>query len=311
MYMKNFFKPCKEEGFTLITVLLILVLLFIYVVSLMSISQNVLSLTSHERDLVMSSSAAETGLAMAIYEINKDTYWPGSSASPDANWGGGFTSWMTFNSGDTRYSVKVFNNYNGDGDRNTDSGDRVPPGSIQLVSSGKTTRGSAGVMTIKTFLKPNAKIPAIIAKGTVELGGSIFSRGIESIYTLTTTPSSDICAQGDIVYSTSNPSSEFIIDGTVSSDTMVNISSISSVNRNRYSGTPLNRSIPDPPVEMYDLPASDVTSLKQAVEDKFPAYEITSTDDILYLDADIINSLDPGNYYVYEKALKLQQIPAL
>jgi hypothetical protein len=38
--------------------------------------------------------------------------------------------------------------------------------------------------TIKTFVKPNAKLPALFSSGTMQVKGNLFTRGITDPYTL-------------------------------------------------------------------------------------------------------------------------------
>jgi hypothetical protein len=130
--MKNHLN--KKDGFTLITVLFILVLLFIFVISLLSISQNLLTLTGHDRNYLNCFSAAEAGVAMAVYKINQDNYWPGKSFDSNARWGEGITTWK--NIGEMKETVpiiikvRVYNNYNGEEKRINRRRDSVPVGSI-------------------------------------------------------------------------------------------------------------------------------------------------------------------------------------
>jgi len=298
----------KKDGFTLITVLFVLVLLFIFVISLLSISQNLLTLTGHDRDYINCFSAAEAGVAMAVYTINEDNYWPGNSFDPNARWGEGITAWKNIgeDEGDSlyHYKVKVYNNFNGEEKRLTTEGDAVPVGSIQIVSTGGLKSRDEN-FTIKTFVKPNAKLPALFSSGKMQVEGNLFTRGITDPYTLETTPSSDICSIDNI---TGDTHSEFIVDGYISTNSSINVNY---PYKTRGIERPLNRELPDPPQEVYPSALSGVKDLITELGIKFntSAYSYDSANNIYNIDGDKIGSLDPGNYKLENANLSINNKP--
>ncbi len=304
--MKNHLK--KKDGFTLITVLFILVLLFIFVISLLSISQNLLTLTGHDRNYLNCFSAAEAGVAMAVYKINEDNYWPGNSFDPNVKWGEGITTWKNIGEDEGgsiyHYKVNVYNNYNGKEKRLTGEGDAVPVGSIQIVSTGGLKSKDEN-FTIKTFVKPNAKLPALFSSGKIEVKGNLFTRGITDPYTLETTPSSDICSLDNI---TCDTHSEFIVDGYVSTNNSINVAY---PYRTRGIQRPLNRELPEPPEEVSPASISGIKDLITEIGIKFSssAYSYDSANNIYNIDGDKISSLDPGNYKLENANLSINNRP--
>ncbi|MEQ8172049.1 MAG: hypothetical protein ABRQ38_24365, partial [Candidatus Eremiobacterota bacterium] len=304
--MKNHLN--KKDGFTLITVLFILVLLFIFVISLLSISQNLLTLTGHDRNYLNCFSAAEAGVAMAVYKINEDNYWPGNSFDPNARWGEGITTWRHIGEdGGTslyHYKVRVYNNYNGEDKRLTDEGDAVPVGSIQIVATGGL-KSKDGTFTIKTFVKPNAKLPALFSSGTMQVKGNLFTRGITDPYTLETTPSSDICSLNNI---TCDTHSEFIVDGYISTNNSINVNY---PYRTRGMERPLNRELPAPPEEVSPLSISGIKDLITEIGIKCSpsACSYDSANNMYNIDGDKISLLDPGNYKLENANLSINNTP--
>ena len=71
------FNNSNKKGFTLITILFVLMLLFIYVIALLSMADNVTILSSRQKNQSTSMAGAEAGIARAIQELSEDTYWPG------------------------------------------------------------------------------------------------------------------------------------------------------------------------------------------------------------------------------------------
>jgi len=304
-------KRCSKEGFVLMAVIIILAVLLIYVVALISISHSSLRGTAHNRDNAMATSSSEAGLSMVITKLNEDLYWPAYETNPAAEWGKGFLSWNDISDGKTQFKAKVYNNYKGTGDRDTEEGERVPRGSIQVVTEGRLTRNNI-TTKIKTFLKPNAKIPAVISSGKIDLRGSIFGRGIENLYSLTTTPGCDICSNNNITCD-STPPAEFILDGILSSNGSITIGFFSP-SRHRGILSYMDRNIPPPEEDAVNLPDdSEMRSLILELQNMTPPYNppYQADQDVFIVDADYLNQLYPYNFYMYQDNLKIVNGPLI
>ncbi|MEQ8191046.1 MAG: polymorphic toxin-type HINT domain-containing protein [Candidatus Eremiobacterota bacterium] len=295
-----------RRGFTLITILFVIVLLFIYVVSLLSISRGIMNISSHERDYASSFSGAEAGLTRAIYEINENNYWPGNATNP--MWGQGFLSWQPLSDGITQYEIKAYNNFSGTEDRKADSGDRVPVGSIQIVSTGRLAPNDSQ-STIKTFLKPNAKIPACLAGGPIYIQGNLFSRGIMDIYSLRTSPESNISSGNTVNYATTETTGgELLVYGHITGSS-VTLAGPASPMTTQNTSAPVY-AVPTPPVDIdynncdINDPNAVLSELLSSLTDldgNAPvkvggAYEV---------EASKISSLPAGYYYIYRNNIRI------
>ncbi len=289
------FNNSNKKGFTLITILFVLMLLFIYVIALLSMADNVTILSSRQKNQSTSMAGAEAGIARAIQELSEDTYWPGE-------WGKEFP-WEKLSDGQTQYNIQIYNNYHGKDDNFTPAGDRVPRGCAQVISNGCSSNDIGKKISINTFLRPNAKIPSLISKGSIELKGNVFSRGVMDIYSLKTTPASDIVSANSIKYT--YPGNEFIIYGNVSSSPYNQLPAPSGTVRYE-TGPAFTEEIPQPPPEILSFdPNEDARELINELGKFYEPGDVPKVGKTYQVDAFKLSSLYPGTFYLKNANLQI------
>ncbi len=208
-------------GFALIYLLLLSAVIAIVLVALLSVSQSQIHQSRHARDRAQALLTAESGLAVVIAELERDSGW--SAGFDGKALPGGWGSYSAVFSGPTTSSGTVcINNLMGDVAVDSYHGPgTVPPRSALLVVTGK-----AGISerTIEALVVSGSSLPeavAVAASGRIDLRGNAEVTGVTSLLDPTPMPvlvHSNDEEQGEMVaYAPNGLGDILVVDGRVTS----------------------------------------------------------------------------------------------